>query len=112
MAYDEGLSERVREALAEAGDVSERKMFGGLAFMVAGHMTCGVLEDRLMVRVGPDAYDEALSEPHAHPMDFTGRPMKGMVYVAPEGLTEDAALRVWVERGLRFAGSLPPKPVG
>ena len=80
MAYDEGLAQRVREVLAERSDLSERKMFGGLCFLVNGNMCCGVVRDELMVRVGPDAYDESLSLPHARKMDITGRPMKGFVY--------------------------------
>jgi TfoX/Sxy family transcriptional regulator of competence genes len=109
MAYDEGLAERIREALGDRPGVSERKMFGGLAFMVDGHMACGVMGEDLMARVGPDGYDEALGEPHARPMDFTGRPLTGMVYVAAEGIEDDAALAEWVERTTRFVATLPPK---
>lgn len=109
MAYDETLAGRVRAALAGEPGYSERKMFGGLCFMLHGHMTCGVVKDELMVRVGPDAYAEALALPHAREMDFTGRPMKGMLYVAPAGLATEPALRQWVERGALHARSLPPK---
>lgn len=84
-------------------------MFGGLAFMVHGHMAAGVLANDLMVRVGPDAYDEALAQPHARPMDFTGRPMRGLVYVGPAGTSDEASLAAWVERGLAFVDTLPPK---
>ncbi|HSK96785.1 MAG TPA: TfoX/Sxy family protein, partial [Euzebyales bacterium] len=93
MAYDEALAERVRELLAERTDVSERRMFGGLAFMVGGHMACGITGDDLMVRVGRDAYDEALDLPHTREMDFTGRPLTGIVYVDAAGTADDAALR-------------------
>ena len=110
MAFDEDLADRVREALV-ARDVEpvERKMFGGLAFMVAGHMTVGVLGDELMVRVGKDGHADALAQPHAREMDFTGNPMVGMVYVAREGIAADADLRAWVLRGLDFTSRLDPK---
>ncbi len=109
MAYDETLGERLYEVLAGRTDVSERKMFGGLALMVAGNMAVGIVDDKLMVRVGPDAYEDLLDEPHAHPMDFTGRPMKGFVYVDAAGIENDEDLRRWAERGVAFALSLPAK---
>jgi len=109
MAYDEGLAERIREALEDREDVTERKMFGGLAFLVGGNMCAGVVKDELMVRVGPDAYEACLARPHARKMDFTGRPMKGMVYVGCDGFESDRDLRAWIERGVRFAASLPAK---
>ncbi len=110
MAYDEDVAYRVRAALADAGvDPVERQMFGGLAFMVRGHMTVGVIGDDLMVRVGADGHEDALAQPHAREMDFTGKPMTGMVYVAPAGIADDEDLRSWVRRGLDFTGSLPPK---
>jgi TfoX/Sxy family transcriptional regulator of competence genes len=109
VAYDEGLAQRVREVLANQRDVAERKMFGGLAFLVRGNMCCGVVGEQLMVRVGPAAYDEVLSQPHASEMNFTGRPMKGFVYVEPEGLDSDASLQAWVARATDFVRGLPPK---
>ena len=109
MAYDEQLAGRVRDVLARRKDVSEKKMFGGLSFMLGGNMCCGVDKDNLMVRVGPEQYETALAQPHARPMDFTGRPLKGMVYVDPEGYRTDAALAAWVKRGVDFAASLPAK---
>ena len=110
MAFDEGSATRVRDALADAPDLSERKMFGGLCFMSQGHMVCGVGNgDDLMLRVGPDQHAELLLQPHARPMDFTGRPMKGFVFVATEGYAEDEDLEFWVERALAYATSLPPK---
>lgn len=110
MAYDEDVAYRVREALADADvDPVEREMFGGLAFMVRGHMTVGVIGDDLIVRVGKEGHEDALAQPHAREMDFTGKPMTGMVYVAPAGIADDGALRAWVRRGLDFTGSLPPK---
>ena len=91
MAYDEELAERIRAALADRTDVIERKMFGGLTFMLRGNMCCGVEKTNLMVRVGPERYDEALAQPHARLMDFTGRPMKGMVFVGRRGTRATAA---------------------
>jgi TfoX/Sxy family transcriptional regulator of competence genes len=103
MAYDEALAERIRTALRGRDDVAERKMFGGIAFMVAGRMACGVIHDDLMVRVGPDGHDAALAEPHTRPMDFTGRPMRGMVYVDPDGVRVDTDLSRWVDRAVAVA---------
>ncbi len=109
VAYDEGLAERVREVLSDVAELRERKMFGGLAFMVAGNMAVGIVGDELMVRVGPDAFGECLALPHAREMDFTGRPMKGFVFVGGDGIAEDEDLLAWVGRGLDHARSLPPK---
>jgi len=109
MAYDEGLAERVRGLLEERGRVSEKRMFGGLAFMMNGHMTVGIVKDELMVRVGSDTYAQSLREPHVRAMDFTGRPMKGFVFVSPAGLELDSDLQRWVDRGLAHAASLPAK---
>jgi TfoX/Sxy family transcriptional regulator of competence genes len=109
MAYDEGLAQRIREHLEERSDVSERKMFGGAAFMLAGNMCCGVVADELMVRVGADGYEDALAQPDARAMDFTGKPMRGMVYVGVPGIAEDDDLGAWIDRGVSFASSLPAK---
>jgi TfoX/Sxy family transcriptional regulator of competence genes len=109
VAYDEGLAQRIRELLEERPGLSEKRMFGGLAFLVGGHMAVGVVKDELMVRVGPEAHRAALAEPHARPMDFTKRPMQGFVFVAPAGFEDDTDLSRWVERGVRFAASLPRK---
>ncbi|HEY8691535.1 MAG TPA: TfoX/Sxy family protein [Chloroflexota bacterium] len=92
MAYDEALAGRLREALREHAPVDERKMFGGLTFMIAGHMCCGVVNSEMVVRLGPDEAARALVEPHTRPMDFTGRPMAGFIYVSAEGVADDAAL--------------------
>ncbi len=108
MSYDEKLAARVRKVLADRDDVVEKKMFGGLCFMVNGAMCCGLTKSDFMVRVGAAQFDDALAQPHARPMDFTGRPLKGMVYVAPEGLRTDAALAGWVRRGLLFVTEKPP----
>jgi hypothetical protein len=107
--YDEATAARIRAVLAERTDVVEKKMFGGLCFMVGGAMCCGLTKTDFMVRVGPDRYDEAPAQRHARPMDFTGRPLAGMVYVAHEGIRSPAALAKWVGRGVSFVSSLPPK---
>ncbi len=109
MAYDETVANRVREALSKHGDFAERRMFGGLAFMVRGHMCCGLVGNEIMVRVGPEGYANALAAPHARAMDFTGRPLTGLVYVSPAGFRTKRALDAWVERGLAFVLSLPER---
>ena len=109
MPYDEGLAQRVRESLDEERGLTEKKMFGGLAFLVHGNMSVGIAGDDLMVRVGRDGYDDALAQPHARKMDFTGRPMKGFVYVSTDGLESDEDLEGWIFRGVGLARSLPKK---
>lgn len=110
MAYDKHLADRVRNALGETKGVTERKMFGGLCYLTHGHMTAGIVGPTLMLRVGPAAYAKALSRPHARPMDFTGRPLAGMVYVDPPGIATSASLRAWLDVALSFVTTLPPKP--
>jgi hypothetical protein len=102
VAFDEELARRVRLALSGQDGIVGKRMFGGLAFMLHGNMSVGVDKDRLMVRVGPDRYEEALTRPHA-------RPMKRFVYVPPEGLQTDTALQEWVQMGVDFALTLPRK---
>ena len=109
MPYDDGLAHRVREALDGRTDPEELEMFGGLGFTIDGNMCCGVIEDSLVARVGPDAYDESLDEPHARPFDFTGREMSGWVFVDPPGLSSDDDLEAWIDRSLVFVETLPPK---
>lgn len=109
MAYDEAMVERIRDAMLDAGGVDERKMFGCYAFMVNGNMACGSLDDRLLVRVGPDAYEDALELPGASVFEGNGRVMRGFVEVDAETIASDAALTEWVERGVAFAATLPPK---
>lgn len=109
MAYDEILADRIRALLMGVPDVAEKRMFGGLAFMVQGNMACGPVNDVLIVRVGPDVYDDALAHGEASEMAFTGRPMRGMVQIGVESLDDDDLLAAWVERGVDFALSLPPK---
>ena len=109
MPYDEGLAHRVREALSGRSDLSERKMFGGLCFMLGGNMCAGIVGDELMLRTGPDAYEATLAREHVREMDFTGRSLKGMVYVGVDGIAEDDRLAEWLQVAVDFAGSLPPK---
>jgi TfoX/Sxy family transcriptional regulator of competence genes len=109
MTYDEKLAGRVRRALARRKGLAEKKMFGGISFMVGGNMCCGVVNDDLVVRVGLEDYEKALAEPHARPMDFTGRPLKGFVFVGPDGYRTDKALSTWLKRAVDFAASLPVK---
>ncbi|MBM4381947.1 MAG: TfoX/Sxy family protein [Deltaproteobacteria bacterium] len=110
MPYDEGLAQRIREVVDDDPRISEKRMFGGVAFMANGNMAVGIIRDELMVRVGPEAYDAAIALPHARPMDFTGRPMRGFVQVAPAGFEDDADLRAWIARGVAFAVTQQKKP--
>jgi TfoX/Sxy family transcriptional regulator of competence genes len=108
MAYDEQLAVRVRALLKGRRTIVEKKMFGGLAYMSRGKLFAGILNRDLVVRVGPEANDQALKEPHTRPMNFTGRPMKGYLYVSPGGTRTAAYLRKWLTRGQKFVTSLPP----
>ncbi|HEX9460044.1 MAG TPA: TfoX/Sxy family protein [Thermoanaerobaculia bacterium] len=112
MGYDEKTADRVRRILSTREDVIEKKMFGGLCFMVNGSMCCGLTNAALMVRIGPDGYERALAQPHARPMDFTGRSLTGMVYVDPAGYKTDAALAKWLQCGIDFVCGLPAKKSG
>lgn len=109
MAFDEGLAQRIREILDDRPELVEKKMFGGVGFMLHGNMACGVNKEDLIVRVGPDKYETAVVRPHARPFDFTGRPMKGWVMIGPEGYASEDDLQGWVAEGVEFALSLPPK---
>lgn len=109
MAYDERLAMRIRLLLQDLAAAEEKKMFGGVGYLVNGNMACGVNGRRLIVRLDPAEYEEALARPHVREFDMTGRPMKGWVTVEPAGVESDAALRAWVERGLRYVLTLPPK---
>ena len=111
MAFDEELADRIRALVHDRPDIAERKMFGGLAFLLRGHMCFGIVGSDLMVRVGADGYQGALAKTHVRPMDFTGRPLKGMVYVAPAGVRTKSALRSWIERGIVFSETMPVKIV-
>lgn len=108
MAFNAEIADRVLKVLEGREGLTERKMFGGIAFMLNGNMCYGVTNDDLMVRVGADGLEDALDQPHARPMDFTGRPMKGFVFV-DAGAVGDRVLRQWVQWGVTFAESLPAK---
>ncbi len=109
MGYDEKTAERVRRILSRRRDVVEKRMVGGLSFMVNGRMCCGLTSIALMVRVGPEAYARTLALPHARPMEFAGRSLAGFVYVDPGGYRTDVALAKWVQRGIDFVSTLPAK---
>jgi TfoX/Sxy family transcriptional regulator of competence genes len=109
VTYDEGLADRVRDVFAARPNLTERKMFGGIAFMIGGNMAVGVIDDDLMVRLDPTDAERALAESHVRPMDFTGKPMKGMIFVDSAGTESDEDLAGWVDAGAEFAASLPPK---
>jgi TfoX/Sxy family transcriptional regulator of competence genes len=109
MAYDEGLAQRIRKVLAFEPGLVEKKMFGGVGFLLHGNMACGVHGDALIVRVGPARYAEALAQPHARVFDMTGRPMVGWVEVAPAGVASARDLRRWVTLGVEHAKTLPAK---
>jgi TfoX/Sxy family transcriptional regulator of competence genes len=109
MAYDEGLADRIRDLLSARDDVTERKMFGGIAFMVAGNMAMGVSGDELMVRLDPADSEKALTEEGVRVFDMTGRPMKGWILVSRERTADEAGLSEWVEAGADYAASLPAK---
>lgn len=109
MAYSEELAERIREVIYDRPSVAERKMFGGIAWMVNGNMACGTLGDDLMVRLDRDDADLAMSQEHVGPMEFTGRPMRGFITVEAAGVETDAELERWVDAGADFAESLPAK---
>ena len=109
MPYDEDVEMRIREVLSGLPDLIDKRMFGGIGFLVKGNMACGVHKDALIVRVGPEGYEESLARPHARPFDITGRPMKGWVMVGPDGYRSDDDLRSWVRQGVDFALTLTPK---
>ena len=109
MPYDKAVVERVRHTLAARGDVVEKRMIGGLCFMVGGAMCCGVIGDALMARVGAEARAWALAQPYTRPMTFGGRTLAAFVCIAPEGYQTEAALTAWVQRGLDFAATLPAR---
>ncbi len=109
MAYDVNLARRIRDEIGPMPGLEEKKMFGGTGFLVQGNMACGVHGADMIVRVGAEHYDEALSNPYVKVFDMTGRPMAGWVMVAAGGVGEDDDLRAWVQQGLEYALSLPPK---
>jgi TfoX/Sxy family transcriptional regulator of competence genes len=109
MAFSAALAERIRQALARKRGVEEKRMFGGIGFLLHGNILVGVWKDSLIVRLGPDEGEEALKEPHVKEFDITGRPMKGWVLVGPEGLRGDDQLAGWIERAVKFVRALPAK---
>jgi TfoX/Sxy family transcriptional regulator of competence genes len=109
MAFSEELAGRIRHGLARRKGIEEKKMFGGIGFLLNGNLLVGVWKDSLIVRLGPDAGDEALKEPHVREFDITGKPMNGWVLVEPEGVEEDDQLKGWIERALKFVKALPKK---
>lgn len=109
MAFDEGLAERLRQMVEGMPGITEKRMFGGWALMRHGHMFVGIVDERLMARIGPDAAARALERPAVAAMDFTGKPMKGYVFVHPNGTEADEDLRHWVDLALGFVDALPPK---
>ena len=109
MAFSAALAERIRQALARKRGVEEKKMFGGIGFLLNGNMLVGVWKDSLIVRLGPDEGEEALRELHVREFNITGRSMKGWVLVAPEGVDADEQLKGWIERAVKFVGKLPAK---
>ncbi len=109
MAFDETLAQRIRQLVSRRKNVEEKKMFGGVGFLLNGNILVGVWKDSLIVRLGPDEGEEALKEPHVKVFDITGRPMKGWVLVAPEGVQDNDALKDWIDRATRFVKTLPGK---
>lgn len=109
MACDEALVERLQELVQGLPAVGEKRMFGGVCITLNGNMACGVATHELMLRLGEAKYAKALKEPHVREMDFTGRPMKGYVFVGQEGLKTRAQLQRWVNEAFEFVASLPPK---
>jgi len=109
LVYNEQLADKIRAVVARRKGLTEKKMFGGVAFMLYGNMFCGVVKDELLVRVGAEHNDEALTLPHVRPMDFTGKPMKGFIYVSSQAWSKDAALKKWIGMGIDYVSSLPKK---
>jgi TfoX/Sxy family transcriptional regulator of competence genes len=109
MAFDESLADRIRKGLGRKKNIEEKKMFGGLGFLLNGNMLVGVWKDSMIVRLGPNGYEDALLEPHAKEFDITGKPMKGWVMVKPDGVQEEAQVKAWIQRAVKFVGKLPAK---
>lgn len=109
MAFNEHLAERIRQALARKKNSEEKKMFGGIGFLLNGNMLVGVWKDSMIVRLGPDEGEEALKEPHVREFDITGRAMTGWVLVGPEGVGDDDQVKDWIQRAVKFVGKLPAK---
>ena len=109
MAFDEALAQRIRKILDPRKDLVEKHMFGGVCFMIRGRMCCGIIDSSLMVRLDPDDADRLADQPRVRPMDFTGKPMRGYLFVEPEGVESPKALRSWVDRAVAFVETMPVK---
>jgi hypothetical protein len=109
MAFSESLAQRIRDALARKKKIEEKKMFGGICFLLNGNMLVGVWKNSLIARLGPEQGDEALLEPHVKVFDITGKPMKNWIMVEPEGVVEYEKLSGWIQRAMKFVGKLPKK---
>ncbi len=109
MAYDEVLADRIGRQLKGKRGITETKMFGGLGYLVNGNMACGVIKQDMIVRLSPAEFDAALKQKHVRVFDMSGRPMKGWIYVSPDGVKTDKALQGWIDKAVAFARSLPPK---
>lgn len=109
MSYDEKLASRIAESLKDKRGITQKKMFGGLCFLLNGNMLCGIAKGKLVARVGPEAYDKSLKQKHTKPMDFTGKPLRGMVYILPEGTKSKASLKGWIDKSMDFVRTLPTK---
>ncbi len=109
MAYNESSAQRIRNQMQKNPGFVEKKMFGGICFLLNGNMACGIRNDDIIVRVGKEAYEDCLALPHTRQFDITGRPMTGWVMVSSEGYQSDAELKSWLQRGIDFAKTLPPK---
>ena len=109
MAYDEGLAFRVEEMLMGRSELDEKRMFGGIAWLVNGNVAVGVFEESLICRIGPEEYKAALTKPGIREFDITGRPTKGWIMASDEAINEDNGLKYWIDKGLEFGSSLPAK---
>jgi len=109
MPFDQILAKRIRDELTSISGLEEKKMFGGVGFLIRGNMACGVHKEDLIVRVGPAGYAEALAQSHARPFDMTGRPMAGWIMVSPGGFAADDDFKRWIKQGVEFAQTLPVK---
>jgi TfoX/Sxy family transcriptional regulator of competence genes len=107
--YDLKLAERIRKEIDREANLEEKKMFGGVGYLIDGNMACGVHGGDLIVRVGPEKYEAGLAQPHTRPFDMTGRPMAGWIMVAPQDCALDVDLKDWIAQGVALARSLPPK---
>lgn len=109
MAFDENLAARIRKGLGRKKGIEEKKMFGGLGFLLNGNMLVGVWKNSMIPRVGPDDYEDVLLEAHVKEFDITGKPMKGWVMIEPEGVQDEMQVKAWIQRAVKFVGKLPGK---